>query len=189
MKVMPFLSRKLDAHVIVPCGAGQLHLLGWPGLRTSHIGDGWIDPEDRREILDRMVHSGCRDLFALVEARELPPGTKAGLRKATAQRGIILRSAPILDYHPPGMRFMRRWSALLHHHAGAVQAGGQLAFCCLAGAGRSGTMSALVLAMTGMPVDQAIARIRHANPDAIESPAQEDWLSAQGWAGAVPAKG
>jgi len=178
MKVMAFLSRKLDAHVIIPCGAGHLHLLGWPGLRASHTGEGWIDPEDLSESLDRLVRSGCRDLFALVEARELPGGTKAGLRAAAALRGITLRSAPILDYHPPDARFMRRWSGVLHHHAGAVAVGGKLAFCCLAGAGRSGTLGALMLAMAGMPVNQAIARIRSANPDAIESALQEEWLRA-----------
>ena len=167
-----------DAFATVPLGAGRVHLLGWPGLRKGHDGRGWIDPEDRDEALARLRQQGCHALFALTEHHELPRGTRAGLRHAAERGGIMLWSAPIRDFQPPDARFMRRWHARLQRQAAAVHAGGQVAFCCMAGAGRSGTLAALVMVMGGTARADAIARIRAANPQAIESPAQEAWLTA-----------
>lgn len=166
-----------DAFATVPLGEGRVHLLGWPGLRTGHDGRGWIDPEDRDETLARLRQLGCRELIALTEHHELPRGTRAGLRWAAARRGIMLWSAPIRDFQPPDARFMHRWEARLTRQAGAVRAGDQVAFCCMAGAGRSGTLAALVMVMAGSDCTDAIAAIRAAHPHAIESPAQEAWLA------------
>lgn len=168
-----------EAISTVALGAGQVHLLGWPGLRKGHDGRGWISPEDRAEALERLARHGCRDLMGLTEHRELPLGTRAGLRAAAAAAGIMLWSAPIRDYQPPDARFLRRWGPLLDRWAVAVRGGGQIAFACMAGAGRSGTLAALVMIRAGTPPAAAMAAIRAANPLAIESPAQEAWLTAR----------
>lgn len=167
-----------NAFATVPLGAGSVHLLGWPGLRTGHDGRGWIDPELRDAVLARLRRLGCHDLYALTEHHELPRGTRAQLRMAASECSITLWSAPIRDFQPPEARFMRRWAPGLERQAVAVRAGGQVAFCCMAGAGRSGTLAALLMVMAGTPVARAVNAVRAANPHAIESPAQEAWLAA-----------
>ena len=167
-----------NAFATVPLGAGSVHLLSWPGLRAGHDGRGWIDPEIRGEVLERLMRFGCHDLYALTEHNELPRGTRAELRMAASHCSITLWSAPIRDFQPPDARFMRRWAPALERRAVAVRAGGHVAFCCMAGAGRSGTLAALLMVMAGTKLICAVDAIRAINPHAIESPAQEAWLAA-----------
>ena len=172
------LLRKVDGCAAVHFGGGWIFMLGWPGLRAGIDGRGWIDPDDRQTALQGLASAGCRNLYALTEREELPPGTRGGLRAAAAGCGISVRVAPIRDFQPPDSRFMRRWESHLRNDAHDLQQGRQVAFCCMAGAGRSGTLAALLLVMAGVPSADAIALIRAANPEAIESRAQEQWLTS-----------
>lgn len=51
-----------------------------------------------------------------------------------------------------------------------------MALSCLFGAGRSGTVAALLLSETGLDMRTAIARVKAGFGPAIESPQQDSWL-------------
>lgn len=167
-----------ELRCIIDAGNGSLALSAWPGLRLAQTGAGWIDPEALIERLRDMTDRRVMCLVALCEASELPECALPLLRHAADALDLRVVHAPISDYAPPGPRFLRKWRALapvLHQH---LDAGASIALACSFGAGRSGTVAALLLYEQGWPMKDAIRTVRAGFPLAIESTSQEQWLLA-----------
>ena len=93
---------------------------------------------------------------------------------AAEARSIPLLRAPIADFSAPDQRL--DWPALIERLAGELRQGRRIAFCCLAGYGRSGMMAARMLIATGSTPEDAITAVRTARPGAIESEEQVAYL-------------
>lgn len=178
MNIEPDPTRT-DSRCVLPVGNGHLVLSGWPGLRITPAGDAWIDPEATATTLADFHERYVTVLVGLCEPTDLPPEAIAQLRDWARQRSLRLVHAPIRDYHPPDDRFLRRWRSLSDCLHGQVETGAAVALACSYGAGRSGTIAALLLAEHGWPMPDAIRRVRAGFPPAIESAVQERWLLAQ----------
>jgi len=171
---------RTDIRCVLPIGTGRLVLSGWPGLRIAPAGEAWIDPEATAATLADFRELDVGVLVALCEFTDLPGQAIPQLRHWCRQAALRLVHAPIRDYHPPEGRFLRQWGTLSPALHRRIDAGAAVALACSYGAGRSGTLAALMLAERGCPMKEAIGRVRARFGAAIESAAQERWLLEPG---------
>jgi protein-tyrosine phosphatase len=87
-----------------------------------------------------------------------------------AKQGLIEVHLPTRDFSPPSL-------ALLHHGVTAIEEalarGQRVAVHCRGGRGRSGTLLACLLVARGASPAEALVRVRHARPGAVETRGQE----------------
>ena len=162
------------AWVEPPGLAGAIGMLPLPGLVIASRGERFIDGALQEEVLDTLAARQTALLVILLDDGECDPDEIEDLRHAAEARSITLLSAPIADFSAPDPRL--DWPALIEHLAGELRQGGRIAFCCLAGYGRSGMMAARLLIATSPTPEAAIMAVRTARPGAIESEEQVAYL-------------
>lgn len=166
-----------SVRTIIACpSGGKILTSGFPGLQSGIDGTPYIDPDNLRATVRKIRSEGAPTLVVLIEADELPEECLRLLKQAAEEDGLEIVHMPIPDYHSPDDAFMERWTALAESRTDFPKDGGALVFCCQYGAGRSGTMAALLLMQQGLSKDQAITVIRDQFPDSIESDVQLEFL-------------
>ncbi|GAB5445953.1 protein-tyrosine phosphatase family protein [Gymnodinialimonas sp.] len=171
------LRGSMRARIAHPLG-GAVIMTGFPGLETGFDGTATFLPEACRDTLDGIRAQGGDSLVVLVERDELDPIGFDLLERTAAEVGLALQYFPIVDYSVPSDAGVQAWTAQRAARAAKLRAGGTLAFSCQYGAGRSGLMAAWCLMEAGISAAQAIALVRSHFAEAVESEAQEEWLSA-----------
>ena len=169
----------LGLRAVIPLAdGGAVLMLGFPGLCIAVDGTGWIDPPCMAEAIAALCRRRVAALVSLVCRGEVPENAGGLLARACADGGIRLVRLPIPDYAAPG----RGWCAAAARFATCLDSvtasGRSVAVCCHYGAGRSGTVAAFLLMRQGRSARDAIATIRAAFPEAIESDCQQRWLQA-----------
>ncbi|WP_066479911.1 hypothetical protein [Bosea sp. WAO] len=154
--------------------SGTVGMLPFPGLVILRRGERSIDSDRQERVLDRLAAKGVTLLVSLLDSDECEPEDVAHLRGAASDRGIAVALAPIADFCAPATSSY--WQDLAGTVLPELDLGASVAFCCLAGAGRSGMMAARVLIAAGSEAPAAIAAVRTARPDAIESDDQVAYL-------------
>ncbi|GAU82748.1 phosphatase [Bosea sp. BIWAKO-01] len=149
-------------------------MLPLPGLLILRRGERTIDADQQEQVLDILKSRGTTLLVSLLDQTECDADDSEHLRRAAERRGIRLVRAPIPDFSAPDETL--DWPRLAQAILGELSFGRGVAFCCLAGYGRSGMMAARVLIETGLPPRDAIAAVRAVRPGAIESEAQVSYL-------------
>lgn len=165
-----------DIRCALTLGAGRVVLSGWPGLRIAVSGAAWIDPQAAAATLQELGQLGATHLVALCQAGDLPPQSLPLLRRWSRGRGQRLVHAPLRDFQPPDGPFLRLWRTLGPRLHRELAGGAAVGLACSYGAGRSGTIAALMLHEQGWPMPDAIGHVRAGFPAAIESKAQLRWL-------------
>jgi len=162
------------AWVEPPGLAGAIGVLPLPGLVIARRGERYVDGALQEEVLDALAAMRTTLLAVLLDDGECEPGEIEDLASAAETRSIALLRAPIADFSAPDQRL--DWPTLIERLAGALRQGHRIAFCCLAGYGRSGMMAARLLIATGSMPETAITAVRAARPGAIESEEQVAYL-------------
>lgn len=162
--------------VIDTDAGGRIVTLGVPGLRVAHDGKSWLSPDDIAETVHDLSALRVRLLVFLLEPEECPRDARRMVRLACAENGIRFLALPIADFAAPSPAWERAWRKIAPCVNGIFGKGEAIAACCLYGAGRSGTVAAMILQERGMKTDDALATIRRGFPDSVESPIQEAWL-------------
>jgi len=162
------------AWVEPPGLTGAIGMLPLPGLVIAKRGERFVDGALQDEVLDALAARRTALLVVLLDDDECDPDEIEDLANAAEARSIALLSAPIADFSAPDTRL--DWPALIERLAGELRQGHRIAFCCLAGYGRSGMMAARLLIATGSTADEAITAVRSARPGAIESDEQVVYL-------------
>lgn len=155
---------------------GRIVTMGFPGLVVGIDGQAHVLPEPLAATLDRATRLRVSILLVLTEAPELPADAHRLLRVMARAHGIRDLRLPVPDYGVPGPRFLKAWRTLSPELHRRLDEGGAIGMTCSHGAGRSGTIAAMLLIERGLNAAQAIARVRGAFAESIESPAQIDWL-------------
>lgn len=162
------------AWVEPPGLASAIGMLPLPGLVIARRGERFVDGALQDEVLDALAARRTALLVVLLDEGECDPDEIADLGHAAGTRSIALLSAPIADFSAPDPRL--DWPALIERLAGELRQGRRIAFCCLAGYGRSGMMAARLLIATGSRPEAAVTAVRTARPGAIESDEQVAYL-------------
>jgi len=111
---------------------------------------------------------GFTTLISLLDETEQMPAYS--LETIPMKRLRYRYSIPVRDYAAPTIQQLRKFIHLVHSSPGNVLVH------CQGGSGRTGTFGVAWLISRGIPFDEALHIIREANPDAVETAAQEECL-------------
>ncbi|MGH7274124.1 MAG: protein-tyrosine phosphatase family protein [Nitrospiria bacterium] len=136
----------------------------------------WVDEQKilgasnpSTEILGELFNEGFRTVISLIAERLNPLNYDLDQIK---QMGYTWHLIPVIDRHAPTPEQIREFLRLLDESLNK----GKVLIHCQGGSGRTGTMAAAYWISKGLTANKAIARVREANPLAVESPAQKESL-------------
>ncbi len=145
----------------------------WPvrlAVSTRPRGGDWLEAEVsglRREGVDFQV--------SLLERGDVAEFELEGEGKAAEPQGVRFISFRIPDRGTPGST--RDALSLLNDIAAALRQGTNVAVHCRQGLGRSGLITAGLLAMSGIDAEKAIETVSSARGQAVpETQAQRNWI-------------
>ncbi len=138
----------------------------------------WIDddkvaggPNPTPEELAALREMGFATVISLLDPSEQAPYYDEA---ALAGLGLARHEIPVPDFHAPAPAQFREFWRAIDEALGR----GKVLVHCQGGSGRTGTMGAAYWMRRGLDAEAALARIRRANPIAVESPVQRDSLFA-----------
>lgn len=136
----------------------------------------WVDEQKilgtsnpSTEILRELYNEGFRTVISLIAERLNPPNY--GLNQIK-EMGFTWYCIPVIDRHAPTQDEIKQFLKLLDE----AMSKGKVVVHCQGGSGRTGTMAAAYWISKGLTAEEALARVRAANPLAVESPAQRNSL-------------
>ncbi len=174
---MADIDDPISIRATIDCpGGGRLVTLGAPGVTMNHRGEVWIDPEGMDGTLAALIERRAALFLFLARDGDCPPGFRPLLRDRVRQAGMAFAALPIDDFSAPGATWMRAWRRLEGRISALLADDRAVVLCCSYGAGRSGMVAAHILNAGGLSVEQALATVRRAFAESVESPLQEDWL-------------
>lgn len=152
---------------------GRLGMTFAPGKRGSGIGCMW--KRDLEADLEQLVAvEGASVLVSLIEDHELQTLGIPRLFDRARARGLLVERLPIPDGSAPADP--EALLALVARLLVQLTDGKNVVVHCRGGLGRTGTLVAACLMVTGLSADGAIAATRRARPGAVENRQQEDFL-------------
>ena len=155
---------------------GRIVIMGFPGLAIGIDGSSHIDPDALHHTLRGAADLQVRFLMVLTEAVDVPTGAHRLLRDRARAQGLRTIYAPVVDFGIPDAAFLRAWRKIAPSLHDVLDDDGTIGLTCSYGAGRSGTIAALMLIERGLAPEAAIDRVREGFHEAIESTVQIDWL-------------
>lgn len=163
--------------------AGQLGLAMAPGRQEQGGRNPWH--RDLHSDLRRLRHRfQVHTLVTLLPEDELRELNLQELGAALATHGIEQLQLPIRDGGVPSPYQIDDLLELLREVLRRLGDGRHVVLHCRAGQGRSGTLAALLGVALGLTPEEAIERVRSVQPRAVETVAQEIFVSdvASAWA-------
>lgn len=116
--------------------------------------------------LEQLRHEGFAVLISLLKEQEQKP--RYDLARATSL-GFVRHNIPVRDFHPPTVDQLEKFIKLIAELPTEAKA----VIHCEGGTGRTGTFAAAYWIAKGMTVSGAIAHVRRARPNAVETREQE----------------
>lgn len=159
-----------------PGGTGRIGMTLCPGKQQTDSISGGAWARNLDADLDVICDWPAMSLLTFNEAWELDKLKVPELGERAIAYGLQWHHLPIPDGGVPGSDTWAQWQQLAPKLHDQLAAGESIVLHCMGGLGRTGSMAACLLMDTGVPVDEAIARVRQARPRAIETTAQEKWL-------------
>ena len=145
----------------------------------------WIDedelagsPNPPLEELERLRRAGFATIVCLLHPDDSPPQQPAYDPVDAGRLGYAWHNIPVFDYHAPTLDQFDEFRRIVEARLEC----GKLLVHCWGGSGRTGTMGAAYWIYKGVSAADAVARVRRANPKAIEAPDQRaslDGLAAR----------
>ena len=159
-----------------PDQPGKIGVSICPGKKSPSVFGGiW----DRDLALDLTAIKRDFDPTAIVTLMtddELSVNKVPNLGHAVLDSGMEWFHLPIQDMAAPDESFDDIWTEMVPRILQMIKRGDNVLVHCRGGLGRSGTIAALLLIEFGVPNDQAIIKVRHARPGAIDIAEQEEYV-------------
>ncbi len=118
-------------------------------------------------ILEQLRRDGFTVIVSLLKEDEQAPQYNL---EQVAALGFARHNIPVQDFQPPTLDQLDQFVRLI----ASLSPGTKVIVHCEGGSGRTGTFAAAYWVAKGMPVSDAIAKVRKARPCAVETPEQED---------------
>ncbi|MEZ4234407.1 MAG: cyclin-dependent kinase inhibitor 3 family protein [Polyangiaceae bacterium] len=155
---------------------------GLPGRLGLTIAPGKQDDRWRRDLetdLKRLREEYKTGLLvSLMEGHEYAALRIEELFERAEQLGIEVARFQIRDVSVPPAGAMPKFAELIGGVVAAMREGRTVVVHCRGGLGRSGVVAACALTALGVEPSQAIMHVREARPGAVETRAQEAWVSS-----------
>lgn len=148
----------------LPVAGGILALCPLPGRGGDYA---W-DIEHLREWQPALV-------ISLTTGAEMVREGADRLGPDMQDRGARWVHLPIEDFGTPDASAEARWPDLSRMALAALRGGGRVLVHCMGGCGRSGMIALRLMIEAGERPDEALERLRHVRPCAIETEAQMAW--------------
>ena len=170
-------SGPLRCDTVLKVDSASLLLTHLPG--RNHIdGQGRVWSRDLEADLKALKVWGADAVICLVEPGELTAMGVPDYAEALRKYDFALFHLPIRDMSTPGQPFEEAWA----HHANELNellsGPSHIVVHCAAGLGRTGMFCAEMLVRMGYYAEDAIQKVRGIRPGAIETHAQEHYVSA-----------
>jgi len=159
----------------VNTGQGFLGLTLCPGKKD--LGRHW--DRDLNIDLQAIKTWGATTVVTLIEDHEFAMLHVEALGHAVGVLGMEWIHLPIVDVSIPDNRFENGWVTKGPKLHARLDAGERILIHCRGGIGRAGLVAGLLLVERGANPIAAIARIRKARPNAIETAHQESYLQVK----------
>jgi ADP-ribosyl-[dinitrogen reductase] hydrolase len=176
----------LIGSVPVGSGRGRIGITFCPGKKQKRAASGsWHChlPSD----LDAIQQWGAAVVVTLLEDHELEALGVPEIGAEVRRRHMQWVHLPIADGETPCPRFDREWESRGEDLRAVLRAGFDVLVHCKGGFGRAGTIAAKLLVELDHDPDSAIAAVRAARPEAIETAAQAAYVRiAYSWGGPIP---
>lgn len=152
------------------CGAGRIGLAKCPGSGPTG---------DLARDLEKFRTWGARAVVTMLDCPELPRLDLDDLGETVERLGMEWYHVPVPDFGVPGPEAEARWRYASIRVRRILSQGGAAILHCRGGLGRTGMCAARLLIDAGSIPDDAVRRVRHARPGAIETAEQLDLVRAQ----------
>lgn len=157
--------------------SGRLGLTFAPGKRGGGLITGARWERDLEADLDRLKnHFGTNLLVSLMEPFEYDMLGIPNLFQAAEARGIRVQHLPIIDVNVPTEAQWADVKAVVNLIREHLNDGHNVVVHCRGGRGRTGTIVSLVLTTYGHTAHEAISITRQAQPGAVETQEQADYV-------------
>lgn len=125
-------------------------------------------------------------VLSLVSSAEFEAVGAGSVGRFIADHGARWEHLPIVDFGVPCAAFEKRWPEVSVAARHALRGGGRVLVHCRGGCGRSGMVALRLMIEAGEAPEEALSRLRHVRPCAIETKAQMRWAMAAERDAAVP---
>lgn len=164
---------------------GRLGLTICPGKTGDSLyGPGWA--RDLAMDIAAIRAWGPAHVLTLVETDEMVRLGVPHLPDAMRAESFAWHHLPVRDLAALDGAGEAAWARLSPRLHAALERGQRVLVHCRGGVGRAGSIAALLLIERGMGAEAAIARVRAARPNAVETRAQERFLAARAAWGEAP---
>ena len=148
----------------LPVAGGILAIAPMPGRQGDYAGD----LEHLREWQPALV-------ISLTTRSEMVESGSDTLGQDMQERGARWVHLPITDFGVPDANVTAGWASVSKHALFALSGGGRILVHFKGGCGRSGMLALRLMIEAGEKPAEALERLRHVRPCAIETQAQMDW--------------
>lgn len=163
------------AEVETSQGCGIIGVTFCPGKCQPDASTGsWA--RDLDMDLDAIKTWGSAIVVTLIEPHELSTLKVEELGAGVTKRQMEWFHLPIRDFHIPSAGFEKNWASAGRELRVRLRRGEKILVHCKGGLGRAGTIAARMLIDLGVDNETAMARVRLARKDAIETPEQERYV-------------
>ncbi len=151
----------------VTVGGGILAIAPMPGASGDYGGD-----------LEHIRGWAPSIAISLTTEIEMISAVARHLGAQLQDMGTRWMHLPVEDFSAPGTDFAKVWPATSTQVLRALAGGGRVLVHCRGGCGRSGMVALRLMIEAGEAPDEALSRLRHVRPCAIETEAQMAWAMA-----------
>jgi ADP-ribosyl-[dinitrogen reductase] hydrolase len=167
--------------VSIPEISGRIGMSSCPGRKSPSRVAGCTWKRSLPRDLQTITAWGASLVVTLLEDDEIKRLGITAIQRLSAEIQIEWLHLPVFPCLAPDESFERKWSAHIHKIETILRSGRNIHIHCQEGLGRTGTVAARLLCDFGLEPDDAIRMVRQANPGAIETCEQEEYLLNRVW--------
>ncbi|MBW6513124.1 MAG: dual specificity protein phosphatase family protein, partial [Desulfuromonadaceae bacterium] len=167
--------------VSIPKISGRIGMSSCPGRKGPSLVTGYTWKRNLPRDLQTIAAWGASVVVTLLDDDEIKRLGITAIKRLCAKHQIEWLHLPIFPCLAPDAWFEREWTAQIHKIETILRSGRNIHIHCQEGLGRTGTVAARLLCDFGLEPDDAIRMVRQANPGAIETCEQEEYLLNRAW--------